>query len=71
MTHLLSYVFSLLLKELIFFFFLSTLLFFSRNGSTAVPISHSKLGLKACVQNKMVVRPLFGSVLISYLSEVS
>ena len=26
-----------------------TLLFFSRNGSTAVPISHSKLQLKACL----------------------
>ena len=36
------------------------LLFFSRNGSTAVSISHSKLDLKACVQNKGVVRRLLG-----------
>ena len=43
----------------------------SRNGSTAVPISHSKLGLKACLQKKGVVRRLFGSILISYTSEVS
>ena len=37
----------------------------------AVPISHSKLYLKACVQNKGVVMRLLGSVLISYMSEVS
>ena len=37
----------------------------------AVPISHSKLHLKACLQNKWVVRRLFGSILISYTSEVS
>ena len=46
-----------------------TLLLFSRNGSTTVPISHSKLDLKACVQNKGVVRRLFGSILILYMSE--
>ena len=40
-------------------------------GSTAVPISHSKLDLKARAQNKGVVRHLFGSILISYISEVS
>ena len=51
--------------------FYFTLLYFSRNGSTAVPISHSKLDLKACVQNKGVVRRVFGSILISYMSEVS
>ena len=33
--------------------------------------SHSKLDLKACLQNKGVVRHLFGSILISYTSEVS
>ena len=48
-----------------------TLLFFSRNGSTAVSILHSKLDLKVCVQNEGVVRRLFGSILISYMSEVS
>ena len=50
-----------------------TLLFFSRNGSTAMPFSHSKLHLKACLQNKRVVtcRRLFGSILISYMSDVS
>ena len=48
-----------------------TLLFFSQNGSTAVPISHSKLDLKACLENKGVVRRLFGSILISYTSGVS
>ena len=42
----------------------------SRNGSTAVPISHSKLDLKACVQNKGVVKRLFGRIIISYMSEV-
>ena len=47
------------------------MLFFSRNGSTAVPISRSKLDLKAPVQNKGVVRRLFGSILISYMSEAS
>ena len=31
--------------------------------------SHSKLTLKACLQNKGVVRRLFGSILISYTSE--
>ena len=46
-----------------------TLLFFLRNGSTTVSISHSKLDLKACVQNKEVVRRLFGSILISHMSE--
>ena len=30
-------------------------------GSAAVPNSYSKLDLKACVQNKRVVRRLFGS----------
>ena len=29
-----------------------TLLIFTWNGSTAVPISHSKLDLKPCLQNK-------------------
>ena len=48
-----------------------TLLFFSPNSSTAVPISHSKLDLKACLQNKAVVRRLFGSILISYTSKLS
>ena len=38
-------------------------LFFSRYGS------HSKLDLKACVQNKGVVRHLFSSILTSYMSE--
>ena len=47
------------------------ILFLSRNGNTAVPISHSKLDLKACLQNKGVVRRLFGSILISYTGEVS
>ena len=42
-----------------------------RSGSTTVPISHSKLDLKACVQNKGVVRCLFGSILILYMNEVS
>ena len=28
----------------------------------AVPISHSKLNLKACLQNKGVVKRLFGSI---------
>ena len=51
--------------------FYFTLLFFLRNGSTAVPISHSKLDLKACLQNKGVLRRLFGSILISNTSEVS
>ena len=51
--------------------FYFTLVFFSPNGSMAVPILHSKLDLKACVQNKAVVRRLFGSILISYMSEVS
>ena len=51
--------------------FYFTLLFFSRNGSTAVPISRSKLDLKACVQNKGVFRRLFGSILISYMIELS
>ena len=37
----------------------------------AVPISYSKLDLKACLQNKGVVRRLFGSIVISYTSEVS
>ena len=46
-------------------------LFFSQNGSTAVPILHSKLDLRACLQNKGVVRRLHGSILISYTSEVS
>ena len=41
------------------------------NGSTAVPISHSNLDLKVCLQNKGVVRQLFRSILISYMSEVS
>ena len=40
-----------------------------RNGSTAVPISHSKLDLKAGLQNEWVVRRLFGSILISHTSE--
>ena len=39
--------------------------------STTVPILHSKLDLNACLQNKWVVRRLFGSILISYTSEVS
>ena len=43
------------------------MLFFSRSGSTAMPISHFKLDLKACVQNKGVVRRVFGSILISYI----
>ena len=43
----------------------------SLNGSTAVPISHSILDLKACVQNEGVVRRLFDSILILYMSEVS
>ena len=38
---------------------------------TAVLILHSKLDLKACLQNKGVVRRLFGSILISYTSEMS
>ena len=41
------------------------LFFFSRNGSTAVSIKHSRLDLKAGAQNKGVVRRLFGSILIS------
>ena len=41
------------------------------NSSTAVPISHSNLDLKVCLQNKGVVGQLFGSILISYTSEVS
>ena len=48
-----------------------TLIFLSRNGSTAVSISHSKLDLKACVQNKGVFKRLFGIILISHMSEVS
>ena len=48
-----------------------TLLFFSQNDSNAVPISHSKLAFKACLQNKGVVRRLFVSILILYTSEVS
>ena len=51
--------------------FLFMLFFFLRNGSTAVPISHSNLEIKACLQDKGVVRHLFGSILISYMSEVS
>ena len=56
------------------------MLFFSRRfyivilftkRSTAMLISHSKLDLKACVQNKGVVMRLFVSILISYTSEVS
>ena len=47
------------------------LLCFSSNGSTTVPISHSKLDLKACVQNKGVVKRLFGNILISHMSEMS
>ena len=34
-------------------------------------ISHSKLDLKACVENKGVVKRLFGSILTSYISEVT
>ena len=48
-----------------------TLLFPSRNGSMAVPISHFKIFFKACLQNKRVVRQLFGSILILYTIEVS
>ena len=36
----------------------------------AVQISHSKLDLKAYLQNKRVVRRLFGSILISYARSV-
>ena len=32
--------------------FYFTLLIFSQNNSTEVPISHSKLDLKACLQNE-------------------
>ena len=47
-----------------------TVILFTKS-STAVPILHSKLYLKAYVQNKRVVRRLFGSIVISYMSEVS
>ena len=51
--------------------FMTGRFYISRNGYTAVPISHSKLDLKACLQNKGVVRRLLGSILILYTSEVS
>ena len=52
--------------------FYFTLLFFSRNGSTAVPILHEfQTRSQEVVQNKGVVRCLLGSILILYRSEVS
>ena len=44
---------------------------FTKRFHGSVPISHSKLDLKACLQDKGVVRRLFGSILISYTREVS
>ena len=35
----------------------------------AVPISHSKLDLKACLQNKGVVRRLFGSPVVPHYND--